>query len=73
MPSHYHDQIETAGQVIYADDNATKGYLDNHSSIQTNRGGGGYQQKARTNYTGGSQPHTNLQPYVTVYMWERTA
>lgn len=22
---------------------------------------------------GGSKPHTNLQPYQTVYMWERTA
>lgn len=23
--------------------------------------------------TGGSQPHNNLQPYITVYMWRRTA
>ena len=22
---------------------------------------------------GGQQPHTNIQPYVTVYMWKRTA
>ena len=26
-----------------------------------------------TGYTGGSQAHNNLQPYVTVYMWTRTA
>lgn len=26
-----------------------------------------------TGSSGGSQPHTNLQPYVTCYMWRRTA
>jgi microcystin-dependent protein len=24
-------------------------------------------------YTGGDQPHNNLQPYIVVYMWKRTA
>lgn len=23
--------------------------------------------------TGGNQPHNNLQPYITCYMWKRTA
>lgn len=26
-----------------------------------------------TRVTGGDQPHNNLQPYVTVYYWKRTA
>lgn len=26
-----------------------------------------------SNYTGGGGSHTNLQPYITVYMWKRTA
>ena len=26
-----------------------------------------------TGMTGGSQPHNNMQPYLAVYMWERTA
>ena len=26
-----------------------------------------------TDSTGGNQPHNNLQPYVTCYMWKRTA
>ena len=27
----------------------------------------------RTAYTGGSQAHTNMPPYLAVYMWKRTA
>ena len=26
-----------------------------------------------TDYTGGSQPHNNMPPYLAVYMWRRTA
>lgn len=26
-----------------------------------------------TTYSGGGQSHNNLQPYITVYMWKRTA
>ena len=28
---------------------------------------------AYTNYTGGNQPHNNLQPYIVVVRWHRTA
>ncbi len=31
------------------------------------------QQSATTGSTGGDQPHNNLQPYITVYFWKRTA
>jgi len=26
-----------------------------------------------TSYVGGGQPHANMQPYCTLYMWRRTA
>ena len=26
-----------------------------------------------TNYVGGSQPHNNMPPYLTVYMWKRVS
>ena len=32
-----------------------------------------YSATASNNYTGGSGAHTNLQPYMAVYMWVRTA
>jgi hypothetical protein len=40
-------------------------------------GAGSYEGNAPwgsvTTYAGGDQPHNNLQPYITVYMWVRTA
>ena len=45
--------------------------------------GGGYEgwvqsnlntgEVQNTNFAGGNQPHNNLQPYITCYMWKRTA
>ena len=32
-----------------------------------------YQTFPSTGGTGGGQPHNNLQPYITCYMWRRTA
>ena len=36
---------------------------------------GGYDKTGMTftNQIGGGEPHNNLQPYITVYMWKRTA
>ena len=35
---------------------------------------GSYNRRSRTTNTlGGNQPHNNLQPYIVVYMWRRTA
>ena len=32
-----------------------------------------YGTNVPTTYSGDNQPHNNLQPYITVYMWKRTA
>ena len=35
--------------------------------------GSGEAKTENTGSTGGNSPHNNLQPYITVYMWVRTA
>ena len=54
----------------------------NHSFVYNGGGGGtglwsisvgeGIRSTTSTNSTGGNQPHNNLQPYITCYMWIRT-
>lgn len=54
----------SSGSDLYKTINATTG-----------QGGGGFTSTvtATVSATGRSQPHNNLQPYITVYMWRRTA
>jgi len=60
MPSHNHG-IRLLRQTVYSGSTfprpSTDG--DEYDDISTS--------------AGGSQPHNNLQPYITVYMWKRTA
>ena len=64
MPSHTHAQYVTSDNVSgggirvdYTKDGASLPYL----------------QGIDTGSSGGNQPHNNIQPYITCYMWKRTA
>lgn len=61
MPSHYHASDGWAA----CDDGA-----GNYVTLGGMPGGG---TQYGTRYTGGDQPHNNMPPYITCYMWQRTA
>ena len=66
IPSHYHNMVE-GGRLVYWDSGLTKmGDLNYNGKtpVQTT-------WNTRTANSGGGQAHTNLQPYITVYMWRR--
>jgi len=62
MPSHTHTDGTDATNGIYAPSGQTSAivYYNQLSGRETSS-------------TGGNQPHNILQPYITVYMWKRTA
>lgn len=59
LPAHYHSTLsaQSAGS----------------STNQANGAGSATLTEARTGLTGGNGGHNNLQPYICVYMWKRTA
>jgi hypothetical protein len=61
MPSHSHSTVHKVG----AGDGDVTGYQWANNVAD-------YGAVATTS-TGGGQPHNNLQPYITCYMWKRTA
>lgn len=76
MPSHSHDGItfsELAGTHLMAYDNGVKpaNGTGAHWSIQNTLEVG--ERTAVTIKAGGDMAHNNLQPYITCYMWKRTA
>lgn len=63
MPSHSHRQFVSAND---GSDSIRRDWYSDGS-------GRAYDQGMETGKTGGNQPHNNLQPYVTIYRWRRTA
>ena len=76
MPSHNHNLGghtflwgENVGTVNIKNANAEAG-TTSQNRLYTYQNQYGW---ANTLVNGGSQPHNNLQPYITVYMWKRTS
>ena len=63
MPAHTHDYEDTVERNEYAGTGVLRTMINE----------GNYSDPAATTSTGGGGAHNNVQPYITVYMWKRTA
>lgn len=68
MPSHNHTLVDTAGNTPIDRNGA---WAPGAATLAVN--GGAMQDPIIITYTGGSTSHNNLQPYITVRFWKRTA
>ena len=69
LPSHQHDQCYGADQT------PRHGITTGLSSVRIDNDGNAFNSTtaARTSSVGSDTAHNNLQPYIVVYMWRRTA
>jgi len=76
LPSHRHNngvgELTTVANDIFIYGTTTQD-APGLASQQPSTGGGTPDIQGLTSYTGSNQPHNNIQPYITVYMWQRTA
>ena len=85
MPSHNHREVLAYEQTGYGvtiepgETYALSGLIANADYLATNPPDGepltnrNERLLHRTDSVGGSNPHNNMPPYETVYMWKRTA
>lgn len=72
MPRHMHPLIASDGSYS----SAGSGYYHMQPSFEGWSGGTVrtiYYNSSRADYVGEGQEHNNMPPYLTVYMWKRTA
>ena len=65
IPNHSHEQ------VVVADTHNNTGLRSDYNNDVQN--GGSFPQGINTNTTGGGQSHNNIQPYIVIYRFRRTA
>jgi hypothetical protein len=65
LPSHNHgNSLSNAGR------NRQRAKYNDNNYMKTVEGFGN--NIVNSSYSGGNIPHSNIQPYITVHMWERT-
>ena len=69
MPSHNHNYSRFHySTYYYPPDHRGKNYYPCKEDSNSN-----FYESYTTNYTGGSNPHNNMPPYITAYCWMRVS
>lgn len=73
--SHSIGTADTSGEHLDLSPNTGDTLYDIRSGYITRvtANAGNHKHIVTINNTGGNQPHNNMQPYLAVYMWKRTA
>lgn len=75
MPSHRHSSDSYMNGYADSGINGQDRYCTwvNNGTSSNNEPNWGESGPIRTSWVGGSQPHNNMPPYLSIYMWKRTA
>lgn len=70
LPSHRHDVLvnpDSSGELSGSDPSG-RGFV-----MRATASGGSVSSTPKTSYVGSTQPHNNIPPYITCYIWKRIA
>lgn len=74
MPSHNHQYEDITGNRLLNGQFGRSGYYESEAYMGVTNSVIAYADADfRMTYVGGSESHNNLQPYITCYVWIRTA
>ena len=69
--NHQHSVAEYAGQSEWV--RHLKSEINTGLAGSLTSANGAHSHNIGINNTGGNEPHNNLQPYIVIYCWKRTA